>query len=302
MEEEKLSDKDLEVIFKETDKEFTNGYIEELEGNEVTITEVDDTPSTEDILIALGFIRYDNQEKGIAYKLKAGPLQIGRTYTEKYPIGNMWVRCLVDCEHGKKDEFLKRDILKEIPLVALFYDIRDNNLAIPEPIVKGKVVGKSEKAVQIQFSEFNQIRTQWWGLGALKKSEESITYIPASYSKETEKYDSKMQVPRDIILEKYDAEMKKAPVIVSNSDVGWKEETPKERVISHTLADKIHAPEPKPKEEPIVSMMHFYLKEGRKMVEDVFPELEQPQLSEISQDIATSLFIESNKQLRKERW
>lgn len=178
----------------------------------------------QDILIALGFIRYDNKEKGITYKLKVGPLQIGRTFTEKYPIGNTWVRYLTDCEHGKKDEFLKRDECKQIPQVALFYRIRDGELPIPEATVAGKVVSKSDKAIQIQFAEFGQIRTEWWGFGALKKNEGGTNYVPASYSKETEKYNAKMKIPRDIILENYEAELKEASLVAQTDTTEEKRE------------------------------------------------------------------------------
>lgn len=197
----------------------------------------------QDILIALGFTRYDNGDNGIAYKLHVGPLQIGRTFTTVMPIGNMWAKYLVDCEHGKKGGFMKRGDIKLIPQVDLFYKIREGELPIPEPNITGKIVGKSEKAVQIQFSEFNQIRTEWWGFGALKRSQEGITYVPASYSKETEKYHAKMQVPRDILLSDYEVELKNVPLSVSGGDVGHTEQLV-ESVEKQTLAEVIQPTEP----------------------------------------------------------
>ena len=181
----------------------------------------------QDILISLGFAFYDNKEKGISCKLKAGSLQIGRTFTDKHPIGNMWVKCVNDCDFGKKGEFLKTDQCKQIPQVSLFYRIRDGELAIPEPTVTGKIIGKSAKAVQMQFDEFGETKTDWWGFGALKKDKEGITYVPASYSKETEKYTPKMQVPRDIILLNYDDELK-AALQVTQTETAEKREEPKE--------------------------------------------------------------------------
>ena len=249
----------------------------------------------------MGFIRYDNKEKGIAYKLHVGSLQIGRTFTEKIPVGTMWVKCLVDCEHGKKGEFLKRGQLNQIPQVALFYLIRDGKLSIPGQNVIGEIVGKSEKAIQVVFDEFEESRTEWWGLGALKRGEDGVNFIPASFSKQTESYAAKMQVPRDILLLDYEGELGKVPLTVSAPKVPAEEHT--EKVEKSTLADTIHTPVAvKDGEGAIETIMHHYLKEGRKMVEDVFPELEQPQLSEISQDVATSLFIEHYKQSRKEKW
>ena len=197
---------------------------------ETPIKKADDTPLVKDILIALGFIRYDNKEKGIAYKLHVGPLQIGRTYNEKYPAGNMWVRCLKDCEYGKAGDFPKRDECKKIPLVALFYKIRDGELPIPKSTITGKVVGKSEKAIQIQFEEFGQTETEWWGFGALKKNEKRVTYVPASFSKETEHYSPKMQVPRDILLKDYEAELKVAEMTTSTGNSEHREEAEAQRI------------------------------------------------------------------------
>ena len=227
----------------EAETKFTNKQKEEEEG---TIKKVDATPLAKDILIALGFTRYDNKEEGIAYKLHVGPLQVGRTYNEKYPTGNMWVRCSKDCEYGKKGDFLKRDECKQIPQVALFYSLRDGKLPIPEPTVIGKVVGKSEKAVQIQFEEFGQTETEWWGFKAVY-TEDGRKYIPASYSKETEKYTAKMKVSRDIVLANYEEELKDVETTLTATDTGEHEgEAKKEEVPRGTVADKI-----KPHKDPV---------------------------------------------------
>ena len=193
------------------------------------------------ILIALGFTRYDNKEKGISCKLKTGLLQIGRTFTDKQPIGNMWVKVLEDCAFGKKDEFLNKDACMKMPQVKLFYDIRNGVLPIPEATVQGKVVGKSDKAIQIQFTEFGQIRTEWWGFGALKKNKEGVHYIPGSYSKETKNYVPKMQVPRDLLLVNYEAELKDAEITTTATDTGKREEEveKEEEVARGTVADKL---------------------------------------------------------------
>lgn len=299
-----LTNEEAEREFKAAEEEFK----EELEGSDIVdITEQAEPTKEEtakkyqDILIALGFIHYDNKEKGVACKLKVGQLLIGRTFTEKHPIGNMWVQCLSDCEHGKKGDFLKRDECKLIPQVALFYRIRDGELPIPEPTITGEIVGKSEKAIQIQFEEFGENRIETWGFGALKKDTEGVFYIPASYSKETEKYNPKMQAPRNIILENYEVELEKAP-LMQTSTTEEKKEQPKEKIESGTVADKIPHKEPESREETIANKMKLYLEKGREMVEQIFPELEQPQLSELSQDIATSMFIEDRKEARKERY
>ena len=285
-------------------EEAEMAYQEEL-GSEVLDvnepTEEETAKRYQDILTALGFTRYDNQEKGISCKLKAGLLQIGRTFTDKYPTGNMWVKVLEDCAFGKKDEFMKREACMQIPQVKLFYDIRNGEIPIPEATVKGKVVSKSDKAVQIQFTEFGQIQTYWWGFGALKKDKEGVHYIPGSYSKETKHYSAKMQVPRDLILLNYEEELKSAETTTTATDTGkHEEEVKEEEVASGTVADKIPASESR--EEAIANIMKTYLEKGREMVEQIFPELEQPQMSELSQDIATSMFIEDRKEARKERW
>jgi len=202
----------------------------------------------QDILIALGFARYDNAEKGISCKLKAGSLQIGRTFTENHPIGKMWVKCLSDNDFGKKGEFLKTDQCKQIPQVSLFYRIRNGELAIPEPTVTGTVIGKSAKAVQIQFDEFGETDTQWWGMGALKKDKEGVTYVPSSYSKETEKYTPKMQVPRDIMLLDYDEELKAAPLVTQTETAEKKEEPEKEKEAQQPTAKGTMADVVTPKE------------------------------------------------------
>lgn len=235
------------------------------EGNKTIAAQQSGEPTKEEtakryqnILIALGFTKYDNKEKGIACKLKAGQLLIGRTFTEKNPTGNMWVSCLVDCEHGKKGEFLKRDQCKQIPQVNLFYRIRDGELPIPEPTVIGTVVGKSEKAIQIQFDEFGvgYYEMQWWGFRAVYSSVEGVEYIPASYSKETENYNAKMQVPRDIILENYETELEKAP-LTTQTDI-TKEKEGEEKAEKGTLADAIHK-EPVPLTEDEKPTVDYYV-------------------------------------------
>ena len=295
------TDEEAERELEEAEKQFEeeNKTIVAQQSGETTKEET--AKRYQDILIALGFTRYDNKEKGIACKLKAGQLLIGRTFTEKYPIGNIWASCLVDCEYGMKGEFLQRKQCKQIPQVNLFYRIRDGELPIPEPTVVGMVVGKSEKAVQIQFDEFGRgyYEMQWWGFNAIKKNEEGTNYVPASYSKQTENYNAKMQVPRDIILENYETELEKAPLTqtgITKEKEG--EEKAEPQPTGKSTMDEVI----KLREETIANRMKTYLEKGREMVEQIFPELEQPQLSELSQDIATSMFIEDRKEARKERW
>jgi len=167
----------------------------------------------QDILVGLGFKLFDNKEKGIACKLKTKEMQIGRNFTKQQPTGKFWAKCLEDTDFGKKDEFVKTDQLKAIPIIALFYRIRDGELEIPELEVTGKIVAKTEKAVQVLFHEFDQIKTEWWGLGAIKRNKEGMHFIAAGFSKPTEKYpQEKMTIPRDILLKEYETELEKAPM------------------------------------------------------------------------------------------
>jgi len=171
----------------------------------------------QDILVGLGFKIFNNKEKGIACKLKTKELQIGRTFKEQEPLGHFWAICLEDCDYGKKGEFMNDDKqLKEIPIIKLFYQIRDGDLQIPEDHITGKIVNKSDKAIQVQFTEFNQIKTEWWGLGALKRNDQGETYIPAGFSKQTPKYEAKMDVPKDIFLPEYEEQLKNAPLTTTN--------------------------------------------------------------------------------------
>ena len=133
--QQELSDAEVEERFAEAERAFAEsgpaeeGYYSNTgdattdEEENVLVVEQQKKEQAEryqQILIALGFTRYNNKENGIACKLKVGSLLMGRTFTAEHPIGTMWVQCLSDCEYGKKKDFLKRDDKrKEIPQVAL---------------------------------------------------------------------------------------------------------------------------------------------------------------------------------------
>jgi len=197
----------------ETEEKEEQKTLEGKEADPALVNQSDEKTAEryQDILVGVGFRIFDNKEKGIACKLKTKEMLIGRTFTKQQPTGKFWAKCLEDCDYGKKSEFVATDRLKELQVIALFYRIRDGELEIPETEITGKIVGKTEKAIQVQFMEFEQIRTEWWGLGALKKNDKGDTFIPAGFSKQTEKYEAKMQIPRDIILSDYEEELEKAP-------------------------------------------------------------------------------------------
>lgn len=219
--DEAALERDIEEWEKEKEVESTTPKDEEkqktLEGDvadQALLKQTDEEKAEryQDILVGLGFKPYDNKEKGWAYKLRTHKLNIGRTFTEQNPKGKFWAKLLEDAEFGKKGDFLPGDELKAIPEIALFYRIRDDELQIPELEVTGKIIAKTEKAVQIQFTELNQIRSEWWGLGAVKRNKEGIHFIAAGFSRPTEKYpQEKMTIPRDIILADYEEQLKNAP-------------------------------------------------------------------------------------------
>ncbi|RLG34550.1 hypothetical protein DRN97_02170 [Methanosarcinales archaeon] len=169
------------------------------------------------ILKRLGFKMYDNKENGIAFKLNTRDLKIARVYNEKNPEGIFWAQCKKDCEYGKKGEFVDKERLLEIPIISIFYRIRDKELPIPPETVEGKIIGKTERAIKIEFTEFGELKTNWWGNGAIKKNEQGISYIPAGFSKETEKNTAKMTVPRDIIIQDFEQQIAQAPIVQPQS-------------------------------------------------------------------------------------
>ncbi len=172
----------------------------------------DDIEREHDILKRLCFKMYDNKEKGLAFKLNSTVLKIARVYSEKSPKGMFWAQCKKDCEYGKKGEFVDKERLLEIPIISIFNRIRENELPIPPETVEGRIIEKTEKAIKIEFSEFGEMRAEWWGRGAIKKNEEGLSYIPAGFSKETEKNKAKMAVPRDIIIPDFEQQITQAPI------------------------------------------------------------------------------------------
>lgn len=94
---------------------------------ETTFKNVDDTPSTKDILIALGFKRKENGEPNkVQYTLTDGEILIGRTFTEQFKNGKFWAI--------KNSVFLLEEELKELAIVKKFYAIREGKEELPEKI------------------------------------------------------------------------------------------------------------------------------------------------------------------------
>lgn len=265
----------------------------------------------QDILVGLGFKLFDNKEKGIACKLKTKELHIGRTFTEKNPTGKFWAKCLKDgIGFGTEGEFVKEEELKEIPEIALFYRIREGELQIPELEVLGKIVGQTERAIQVQFTEFGQIKTEWWGLGAVKTDEDSqLKYIPAGFSKQTPKYEAKMTIPRVITLPNYEEELKSA-ALISNGHQPQPQQ-PEPEYIPDEVATKQHEKEEveqKTTEETagkqIIDDMGYFIV---KVKNDLLPlfntdEMTQAEVNELIRTLAISAGIEYGYRIRNRRY
>lgn len=155
----------------------------------------------------------------------------------------------------------------------------------------GKVVEKRGKALGIEVEEEQgKPEKHLFGRGAIKGDAESGYFIPSGFTKE------KLTTETKIILPEFDAELEAAPVVEPKGN-GEHEHEHKEEEGGEKAQGQ-----GQPREEIIAGKMRTYLQKGREMVEQIFPELGQPQLSELSQDIATSMFIEDRKETRKERY
>ena len=283
-----------EVTNEEAEREFVEAeetFKEELGVEEPTGEET--AKRNQQIITALGFKKYEDGGV-IKYSIRVMDIKIGVTFNETNPLGKVWAYKIPEGDEDK--EFLKNGDLKQHPLILKYYAIQEGKEPIPEVSVTGKITEKRGKAIKVKIEENGENKEIFFGQGAVKKDNDGY-FIPAGFSKATKDHDAKMDMPRNIRLSDYETEMKQ----ILETDK-TKEEEPKERAEKGTVADKIPHKELESREERIANTMQIYLEKGREMVEQIFPELEQPQLSELSQDIATSMFIEDRKEARKERW
>ncbi len=274
-----------------------------LEGEDPSLVKKNDVKTAEryqDILVGLGFTRYDNKEKGITCKYRTKEMQIGRNFTSQYPLGKFWARCLEDSEFGKKGAFVNDPQLKEVTEIGLFYRIRDGELNLPEEI-KGKVIGKIGKAIQIQFVEFNQIRTECWGLGAVKRNKEGVHFIAAGFSKKTEKYPfQKMTIPRDIILPDYEEQLENAPVTATNRSEPQSQQ-PEEDYVPDEVMAKEDAKELGDVRSEIIDDLEYFLNAVEKRLMPIFKtdEMTQAEYNERLSNLAISAGIENGYRIRE---
>lgn len=315
-------DKEVEEIENELEEEFGKDLLDTEDSEDQTkkqktfddkvadssLVKQNDVKTAEryqDILKGLGFTRFDNtgEGKGIACKLKKKDILIGRTFTDMEPVGHFWAKNLEDTDFGKKGLPVKFDQLKKIPIIQLFYKVQNGELEIPELEVTGKIVKKSEKAIQVQFTEFNQIKTEWWGLGAVKKNNRGETYIPAGFSKETPKYGAKMSVPRDIIISEYEEQIKKAP---QN-----RPQKPQEDHIPDEVATNQHEKEEADQKtieetagKQIIDDMGYFILEVKENLLPLFntDEMTQAEVNELIRTLSISAGIEYGYRIRNRRF
>ena len=308
------TDEEAERELEEAEKAFEeeNKTIAAQQSGEPTKEET--ARENQQILAALGFKPY--HDAGVTkYSIHVMNIKIGVTFNETNPLGKVWAYYIPEGDEEKK--FFKNGKLAEHPLIQKYRAIQEGKEPIPENEITGKIVEKRGKAIKIEIEENGEKKEIFFGQGAVKKDNNGH-FIPAGFSKagkdkEGKEHDAKMDIPRDIRLPDYETQLEQAPAAdkTKEKDVpiteaeqkveGTKEQKPEDRErgkTEHTSMDEVI----KSREETIANIMKTYLEKGREMVEQIFPELEQPQLSELSQDIATSMFIEDRKEARKERW
>lgn len=260
------------------------------------------------ILVSLGFTRYDNGEKGIVCKLRTRELLIGRTFNSQHPTGRFWAKCLADCEFGEKDEFVREERLREIPLVDLFCCIRDGELSMPQPEVTGTVVGRSERAVQVQFIEFGHVKTEWWGMKAIKRNSKGEHFIPAGFSRQTDTHPAKMIVPRDIILPNYVSELERVPLRKVNGQAQAESEEeyvpPEIEAAQYEEVQRLEVNTGKDERDKVVEDMAYFTMKVRETVMPLYAVtgMTHAEINELLQRLAVSALIEYGYRTRNRRY
>lgn len=187
-------------------------------------TEKEKAERYQDILVGLGFKRWDNEGEIKCSVIEDG-MKIGRTFNGKTPTGRFWA---FPFNTNEKGEFLSEDELKELPLVKRFNAIRDGKEPVPEPTVTGKIVEKRGKAIGIEIEEQGEQKKIYFGAGAVKKDEDGY-FIPKGFSRATQTQKAKMGIPRDIKLPNYEAELEAAPVTQPTGNGVMQEKQPIDR-------------------------------------------------------------------------
>ena len=217
-------------------------------GEEIkAVSDPKDLPYTakenQQILIALGFTPHyhDKDKEGndeTNFGIRVMNTKIGVKFNDKNPIGKVWAYELT--KDSKKD-FYKNGDLNRIPLIQKYRTIQEGKEPIPEITVTGKIVERRGGAIIIAITENGEKKECSFGLGAVKKDNDGA-FIPAGFSKATEKNpEQKMDIPRDIRLPDYEAQLAQVPVAdtTKEKDASKKKECP-QPIEKGTLADVIH--------------------------------------------------------------
>jgi hypothetical protein len=174
-----------------------------------------------DILIGLGFNKYDDNDGKIKYSILENDIKIGVTFDEKNPEGNVWAIYKESTEdyksgvtkEGKEGAFLSPDARSQQLLLQKYYAILKGEEPIPKPVVIGKVVEKRGGSIGIEFEEeAGGPRTEYYpATDAVKRDKEGY-FIAKGFSKEWKDRNAKMHFPRAIRLPNYEQELKGAPI------------------------------------------------------------------------------------------
>ena len=244
--QEILSDEEAERELEEAEEAF--GKSDAVTDMQVANTEEQVAKTNMQILVALGFRRYDDKDE-TNFNMRVMNIKIGVKFNDNNPTGKVWAYELAE---DNKKNFFKNGDLKQLPVVQRYYNIQEGKEPIPEITVTGKITEKHGKAIKVEIAENGELKELTFGLGAVKKDKDGH-FIPGGFSKATEKNpEQKMDIPRDIRLPDYETQLEQAPI----ADTA-KEES-KERAEKGTLADVIHK-EPVPLIEGEKPTVDYYI-------------------------------------------
>jgi len=265
------------------------------------------------ILELLGFVKSDEKD-GIRYRKMVDGAKIARDFFSKNPGGRFWAK--------RGDEFLGDDDVKQLPIVAQFYELRDSGKPLPAAVLLGAAAGKSSsgKAVLVEIDdEHEPVKKIWFGLGAVKRNTpgsqgydarigEGERYVPVGFTRKTEKQDAKLAIPRPIVLADFDRAFKDAPVTQGGNGYHDREEG-----IEEEPPEKPKGESKTPKASTVAGMAteavnELYrdcLAEGIACVNEIlapaYPQLTDAQKTDFALRIAQTLFIDVGKDRRTPR-
>lgn len=174
-----------------------------------------------DILIGLGFNKYDDNDGKIKYSILEEGIKIGVTFDEKNLEGNVWAiykESTEDYKHGvtkegKEGTFLSPDARSHQPLLQKYYAILKGEEPIPKPVIVGMIVERRGGSIGIEFEEeVGGPRTEYYPAEDAVKRDKEGYFIAKGFSKEWNDRAAKMHFPRAIRLPNYEQELKGAPV------------------------------------------------------------------------------------------